>query len=47
MIKKNLAIAIEIIGGVVFAYGAWLMLKPAGIMLAGALIIIAVEAGTK
>jgi hypothetical protein len=47
MIKKNIAIAVEVIGGVIFAYGAFLMLKPAGIMLAGALIILAVEMGTK
>lgn len=45
--KKYLSTVIEVFGGVIFVYGAFLMLKPVGIMLAGALIILAVEAGTK
>lgn len=47
MIKKYVAIALEVFGGVVMAYGAYLMLKPVGVILFGVLIIVAVEAGTK
>ncbi len=41
---RNMMLAIEIVGGVIIAIGAGMLSVPAGLIVAGALIILAVEA---